>query len=94
MQGPMCERRSRLYPVCDQRPSDDVFLFALLPSTGVPAYLLPAKVSLYSNSALLAKAHLYPKLKTIIENAALPSALGLNEQLRNVGRQLDTDLPH
>jgi len=74
--------------------SDEMFLFALLPSSGVPAYLLPAKMSLYSNSALLAKAHLYPKLKTIIEDAAVPSALGLNEQLRNVGRQLDTDLPH
>jgi len=74
--------------------SDDMFLLALLPSTGVPAYLLPAKASLYSNSALLAKAHLYPKLKTIIEDAAVPSALGLNEQLRNVGRQLDADLPH
>jgi thiamine pyridinylase len=73
--------------------SDDVFLLALLPANGPPAYLLPAKASLYSNSNLLAKAHLYSKLKAIIEEAAVPSALSLNEQLRNAGRQLDADLP-
>jgi hypothetical protein len=73
--------------------SDDIFLLALLPAGGPPAYLLPAKASLYSNSNLLAKAHLYPKLKTIIEGAAVPSALSLNEELRNAGRQLDADLP-
>jgi len=73
--------------------SDDVYLLALLPAGGPPAYLLPAKASLYSNSALLAKAHLYPKLKAIIETAAVPSSLSLNEELRNAGRQLDGDLP-
>ena len=73
--------------------SDDIFLLALLPAGRPPAYLLPAKTSLYSNANLLAKAHLYPKLKAIIENAAVPSALGLNEELRNVGRRIDSDLP-
>jgi len=73
--------------------SDDVFLLALLPANGPPAYLLPAKASLYSNSSLLAKAHLYPQLKIIIETAAVPSALSLNEELRNAGRRLDADLP-
>jgi thiamine pyridinylase len=73
--------------------SDDVFLLALLPAGEPPAYLLPAKVSLYSNSNLLSKAHLYPKLKAIIETAAVPSALSLNEELRNAGRRLDADLP-
>jgi hypothetical protein len=73
--------------------SDDIFLLALLPASGRPAYLLPAKASLYSNSNLLAKAHLYPKLKAIIEEAAVPSALSLNEELRNAGRRLDGDLP-
>jgi ABC-type glycerol-3-phosphate transport system substrate-binding protein len=73
--------------------SDDVFLLALLPAGGPPAYLLPAKASLYSNPNLLAKAHLYPKLRAIIETAAVPSALSLNEELRNAGRRLDADLP-
>lgn len=72
---------------------DDTYLLALLPQGGLPTYLLPAKASLYSNSQLLGKAHLYPKLRKIIEQAAVPSALSLNEQLRNVGRQLDSDLP-
>jgi len=73
--------------------SDDVFLLALLPAGGPPAYLLPAKAGLYSNPNLLAKAHLYPKLKAIIETAAVPSALSLNEELRDAGRRLDADLP-
>ena len=73
--------------------ADDVFLLALLPAGGPPAYLLPAKGSLYTNPNLLAKAHLYPKLKSIIETAAVPSSLSLNEELRNAGRQLDGDLP-
>lgn len=73
--------------------ADDIFLWELLPAGAPPAYLLPAKASLYSSPALLAKAHLYPKLRRIIEDAAVPSALSLNEQLRNVGRQLDSDLP-
>ncbi len=72
---------------------DDTYLLALLPKGGLPTYLLPAKSSLYSNAQLLNAAHLYPKLKQIIEQAAVPSALSLNEQLRNVGRQLDSDLP-
>ncbi len=74
--------------------SEDVFLSELLPQGAPPTYLLPAKASLYSNRTLLANAHLYPKLRTIIEGAAVPSALSLNEQLRNLGRQLDNDLPH
>jgi thiamine pyridinylase len=73
--------------------TDDIFLWELLPAGATPTYLLPAKASLYSNPALLAKAHLYPKLRSIIEDAAVPSALSLNEQLRNIGRQLDSDLP-
>ncbi len=72
---------------------DDIYLVALLPKGGRPTYLLPAKASLYSNAELLRAAHLYPKLRKIIEQAAVPSALSLNEQLRNVGRQLDSDLP-
>ncbi len=72
---------------------DDTYLVALLPKGGRPTYLLPAKASLYSNAELLRAAHLYPKLRKIIEQAAVPSALSLNEQLRNVGRQLDSDLP-
>jgi thiamine pyridinylase len=73
--------------------SEDMYLWELLPTKGPPAYLLPAKASLYSNQELLMKAHLYPKLKSIIESAAVPSSLSLNEQLRNAGRQLDHDLP-
>jgi thiamine pyridinylase len=72
---------------------DDTYLLALLPQGAPPTYLLPAKASFYSNADVLKKAHLYPKLRKIIEQAAVPSALSLNEQLRNAGRQLDSDLP-
>jgi hypothetical protein len=72
--------------------SGEVFLSELLPDGEPPAYPLPAKASIYSNPALLQRAHLYPKLKAIIESAVVPSALGLNEQLRNIGRKLDENL--
>jgi thiamine pyridinylase len=71
---------------------DDVYMSILLPQDGVPAYLLPAKASLYSRQDLLSHAHLYPKLRSIIESSEVPSDLGLNEQLRNIGRRVDKDL--
>jgi thiamine pyridinylase len=74
---------------------DETYLSALLPADGIPAYLLPAKTSLYSRPELLSKAHLYPKLRSILEGSIVPSDLGLNERLRNTGRRLDADLsPH
>ncbi len=63
-----------------------------LGSDGVPAYLLPAEASLYSKPDLLRSAHLYPALKSIIENSVVPSELGLNEELRNLGRVVDDEL--
>lgn len=83
--------------------SDEMYLKLLLPSgfsflkspvstAPVPAYLLPAKLSLYSNSKLLASAHLYPQLKKLIENAEVPTADNLNDQLRVVGKAIDSDL--
>jgi hypothetical protein len=41
-----------------------------------------------------AKARLCPKPRNIIQDAAVPSALSLNEELRNTARELDGDLPH
>jgi hypothetical protein len=71
---------------------DDVYMSILLPQDGVPAYLLPAKASLYLKQSLLDHARLYPKLRSIIENSEVPSDLGLNEELRNIGRRIDKDL--
>ncbi len=83
--------------------SDDMYLKVLLPSGfsfmkspvavgPVPAYLLPAKVSLYSNPRLLASAHLYSRLRQLVENAAVPTADRLNDQLRAIGKTIDSDL--
>jgi thiamine pyridinylase len=71
---------------------DDTYIAILVGANGVPTYLLPAKASLYSNSALLKKAHLYPALRSIIEKSIVPSDLGLNEELRNTGRVVDSEL--
>ena len=71
---------------------DNTYMSILLDRSGVPAYLLPAKASLYSKRELLTRAHLYPELRAIIENSVVPSDLGLNESLRNTGRVLDADL--
>lgn len=55
----------------------------------VPAYLLPAKSTLYTNSDLLKFAHLYTDLKPIIEGAAVPTAQGLNDNLRSISKDVD-----
>lgn len=83
---------------------DDVYLKLLLPGKvsflhdpspnpeHVPAYLLPAKLSLYTNPHLLKEAHLYPMLKSIIEGAAVPTADGLNMSLRNISADVEKEL--
>ncbi len=58
----------------------------------LPAYLLPAKSGLYSDAEVSGPAHLYPKLRSIIEGAATPTGNGLNELLRADGKQVDADL--
>lgn len=82
---------------------DDTYLALLLPGPlsflapeppypPVPAYLLPAKASLYSNKTLADVASLYPKLKTLVENADVPTDRHLNDDLRKIGKQIDKDL--
>jgi thiamine pyridinylase len=62
------------------------------PTTIIPTYLLPAKTALYSNSALLQRAHLYPELRALVENSTVPTADQLNTKLRRIGSQLDKNL--
>jgi hypothetical protein len=58
----------------------------------VPGYLLPAKASIYEAKEVVGPAHLYQKLRSIIEDAAAPSREGLNEKLRADGKTIDSDL--
>lgn len=82
---------------------DDTYMALLLPGSlsfltvekpypPIPAYLLPAKASLYSNPTLLKSASLYPKLKTLVEDADVPTDRHLNDNLRKIGKQIDKDL--
>ena len=73
--------------------SENTYKELLLHSTAVPEYLLPARASLYNDPEIIRAARLYPKLKTIIEGAAVPSAAGLNDTLRQRGVDLDKQLP-
>ncbi len=71
--------------------SDEMYNKALM---STPArYLLPARADLYNNPALIQHAPLYQKLKPIIEKAAVPTAVGLNDKLREHGKTLDSKLP-
>ena len=72
--------------------SDEVYKMILLHSGVAPAYLLPAKASLYQDAEVIHAAHLYPQLKTLIEDAEVPSEVGLNDELRARGAQLDRQL--
>jgi hypothetical protein len=73
-------------------PGSLSFLTVEQPYPPTPAYLLPAKTSLYSNPTLLKSARLYPKLKTLVENAEVPTDLKLNDDLRKIGKQIDKDM--
>lgn len=96
-----CYQRAAKFIKFMQR--DDIYLKLLLPDrpaflhspTGpfpIPAYLLPAKASLYSDSTLLSNAHLYPDLRKIIEGASVPTGVGLNQDLRTVSSSVDAAL--
>jgi hypothetical protein len=58
----------------------------------VPAYLLPAKASLYANTSLTSVARLYPALRTIIEGSVVPTDVDLNLKLRTISKAVDKAL--
>lgn len=72
--------------------SDQVYKTILLHSGVAPAYLLPAKAGLYRDQEVIRLAHLYPRLKRLIEDAEVPSDVGLNGELKAQGAQLDREL--
>jgi thiamine pyridinylase len=59
-----------------------------------PRYLMPARASVYSDPVVLKAAPLYPRFKSLVENADAPSAEHLNDTLRNYGRNIDACLPN
>lgn len=62
----------------------------LLPEYGsAPRYLMPALINLYSNDQLLKAAPLYSTLKFIMDDAVTITAVGLNDRLRAIGKELD-----
>jgi thiamine pyridinylase len=71
---------------------DSTYRTILLHTGAAPAYLLPAKEALYNDAEILRRAHLYPKLKDLIESAQAPSDIGLNDELRTRGAELDSQL--
>jgi len=73
--------------------SDSTYRTILLHTGAAPAYLLPAKAALYNDAEIVSQAHLYPKLKGLIESAQAPSDIGLNDELRILGAELDSQLP-
>lgn len=73
-------------------PGSLSFLTVDKPYPPVPAYLLPAKTSLYSRPDVLKSAPLYPTLRKLTENADVPTDRHLNDGLRQIGKQIDKDL--
>jgi hypothetical protein len=68
------------------------FMNAPKPYQPVPTYRMPAKTSLYSNTDLQKAAHLYPELKALAENVAVPTDKDLNKNLRDLGKKIDSQL--
>lgn len=82
---------------------DDVYMSLLLPDRPsflqnpagpkpVPAYLLPAKVSLYSNPTLKASASHYDEFRSIIGDSLPPTSSHLNNQLRTISSSVEIAL--
>jgi thiamine pyridinylase len=74
--------------------SESTYKQILLHEGPAPAYLLPARVSLYSDQEVVKVAHLYPALRKIIEDAEVPMENNLNDSLRTIGATLDKNLPN
>lgn len=70
--------------------SEEFMTTALVPQYGhAPRYLLPARISLYSNASLVKAAPLYPKFLEIMKSGVTATGLGLNEKLRAVGKAIE-----
>lgn len=62
----------------------------LVPEYGhAPRYLLPARVSLYTDPKITNAAPLYPHFFTIMKDAVSLTSPNLNEKLRDIGKQID-----
>lgn len=66
----------------------------LIPSPGEPPrYLLPAANAAFGDAAILRAAPLYPRLKAIVDQGEVVSAVGLSAQMHAVAQRIDADLP-
>jgi len=71
---------------------DETFKLVLMPGWNEsPRYILPAKANLYSDSELIKCAPLYKQFYPIIKKATPVSDIGLNYNLRQIGRKLDNE---
>ncbi|MEN7547350.1 hypothetical protein AAG747_05500 [Rapidithrix thailandica] len=72
---------------------DDTYKSILIPGWNEsPRYILPAKSNLYSDSELIKNAPLYDQFYPIIKKAVPVTDLGLNYNLRAIGKKLDEEL--
>lgn len=70
------------------------FRALLIPAQGQPPrYLLPAADAAFSDPAILKNAPLYPRLKSIVDQGEVVTALGLSTQMHDVAMRIDADLP-
>jgi len=73
----------------------ETYRMLLVPAGGAaPRYLLPARMSLYGDAALLAAAPHYREFAPIIEGADAPSEVGLEVALQKAAVGVDQALAH
>jgi len=74
--------------------SEDFNRELLIPASGdAPRYLLPARIELYTDPKILVMAPLYPRFLEIMKEAVSVTGPHLNDNLRKVGGQIDSQLP-
>ena len=67
----------------------------LIPGAGDgPRYLLPARVSLYTDPKILVMAPLYPTFLDIMKGSVSITGPNLNDMLRSIGKEIDKKLPN
>jgi thiamine pyridinylase len=65
----------------------------VIPKDEVPRYLLPARDDIYADAEIVQNAPLYAKFKPIIATATPVTGDNLNDDLRKLGKEIDTELP-
>jgi len=91
--GLTSQKRKDAFDFISDFTSEDFNRSLLVPSYGeAPRYLLPARIALYNDPAIIKAAPLYPHFKDIMLGAVTVTDAGLNSRLRQIGEKINNGI--